>query len=309
MKYAWINKHRNEFPVIDMCRVLGVSRSGFYDSLDRPQSERAKRADRVRASVAQVHQETDEIYGSRKIAEELKHRDELETACRNTVAGAMKELGIRSKTGRKSFRPTTTQVDPSKRPAANVLDRKFTATAPNQKWVTDITYLSTATGWVYLASVVDLFSRKVVGWAVSDSLSTELVQSALRDAFEKRRPDGSQLLHHSDRGCQYTSDSYQQTLRTLGITCSMSRTGNCYDNAVAERFFWSLKHEWTNHRIYADLESVRVSVFNYIEMFYNERRRHETLDYVSPNEFESQFHKQETDKQETKKNAAVMTAL
>lgn len=260
-----------------MCRVMGVSRSGFYDSLNRPPSERSKRSSRIRKSVAQVHQETDVIYGATKIAEELKHRDDLETACRNTVAQAMKELGIRSKVGRKAFRPTTTQVDPSKRPAANVFDQEFTATAPNQKWVTDITYLATSAGWVYLAAVVDLFSRKVVGWSVSQSLATDLVQAALREAIEKRRPDGSQLLHHSDRGCQYTSNAYQQTLRTLGITCSMSGTGNCYDNAVAERFFWSLKYEWTNYRVYADLESARHSVFNYIEIFYNQKRRHQTL--------------------------------
>ncbi|TWT60937.1 IS3 family transposase [Rubinisphaera italica] len=309
MKYAWIAEHRIEFSITEMCRVLKVSRSGYYDSLDRPQSERAKRTLRVREAVAQVHQETDEIYGSRKITEELKHRDELETACRNTVAKAMKELGIRSKTGRKVFRPTTTQVDPSKRPAANVLDREFTATAPNQKWVTDITYLATAAGWVYLAAVVDLFSRKVVGWSVSHSLATDLVQAALKDAIEKRRPDGSKLLHHSDRGCQYTSDSYQRTLRTLGITCSMSRTGNCYDNAVAERFFWSLKYEWTNHQIYADLESTRASVFNYIEMFYNERRRHETLEYVSPNDFECQFHKRTADHRRVEKTEAAAAAV
>lgn len=308
MKYAWISQHRNEFPITRMCRVLGVSRSGFYDSWNRSQSERSRRADRIRAAVAQVHDETDEIYGATKIAKELKHRDELETACRNTVAKAMNELGIRSKTCRQSFRPTTTQVDPSKRPAANVLNREFTATAPNQKWVTDITYLATEAGWVYLAAVVDLFSRKVVGWAVSQSLATGLVQAALKDAIEKRRPDGSQLLHHSDRGCQYTSESYQQTLRTLGITCSMSRTGNCYDNAVAERFFWSLKYEWTNHRIYTDLESVRVSVFNYIEMFYNERRRHETLEYVSPNEYELQFHKRATEAAEDTTDKPAVTA-
>ena len=290
MKYAWINKHRQEFPVTQMCRVLGVSRSGYYDSRDRPASKRSRWSERIRDCVARVHQETDAIYGATKIAQELKHRDDLETACRNTVAKVMKELGIRSRTGRKPFRPRTTQADPSKQPAANVLNREFTATAPNQKWVTDITYMATTAGWVYLAAVIDLFSRRVVGWAVSSSLATELVQAALQDAIEKRRPNGSGLLHHSDRGCQYTSETYQQTLRTLGITCSMSRTGDCYDNAVAERFFWSLKHEWTNHRTYADLEAARQSVFHYIEMFYNPRRRHQTLDWASPAEFEADYH-------------------
>lgn len=169
--------------------------------------------------------------------------------------------------------------------------------------------LPVKTGTSHLAAVVDLFSRKVVGWAVSQSLVTELAQAALRDAVEKRRPDGSQLMHRRDRGCQYTSVAYQQTLRTLGITCSMSRTGNCYDNAVAERFFWSLKHEWTNHRVYTDLESARASVFNYIEIFYNECRRHETFEYISPNEYESQYHRRPTEAVEGTKDHDAMTAI
>ena len=163
----------------------------------------------------------------------------------------------------------------------------FTAEAPNRKWVTDITYLWTAAGWVYLAVVLDLFSRKVVGWAVSASLETELVAMALRRAIEARRPESGTLLHHSDRGCQYTSDGYQRILRTLGIQCSMSRTGCCYDNAVMERFFWSLKHEWTNHERFADLESARLSVFKYIETFYNPVRLHQTLGYQSPDKYEA----------------------
>jgi len=173
----------------------------------------------------------------------------------------------------------------------------------------DITYLATSVGWVYLAAVVDLFSRKVVGWSVSQSLATDLVQAALRDAVEKRGPDGSQLLHHSDRGCQYTSNAYQQTLQTLGITCSMSRTGNCYDNAVAERFFWSLKYEWTNHRVYPDFESARQSVFNYIEIFYNQRRRHQTLDWISPSDFETEFHNRITKAAETTENSTTVAAV
>ena len=154
--------------------------------------------------------------------------------------------------------------------------------------MTDITYLATAAGWVYLAAVVDLFSRKVVGWSISTSLATELVSDALRSAIERRRPDGKQLLHHSDRGCQYTSDAYQQTLKLLGITCSMSRRGCCYDNAVMERFFWSLKHEWTNHEQFANLEEARLSVFRYIETFYNPVRLHETLNYLSPDTYEAE---------------------
>ena len=156
--------------------------------------------------------------------------------------------------------------------------------------MTDITYLKTTEGWVYLACVLDLFSRKIVGWAISDSLATPLVCRALRHAIETRRPDASKLLHHSDRGCQYTSDLYQQTLKTLGITCSMSHTGCCYDNAVMERFFWSLKHEWTNHRSYADLQEAKLSVFQYIQTFYNSVRIHQTLGYLTPVQFEERFH-------------------
>jgi putative transposase len=270
-----------------MCDVLNVSTSGYYDSIDRPPSDRAQRHERIQQAVEQIHAESYGVYGSVKVAEVLHKREDMETACRNTVAAAMREMGLKSRVCRR-FTPTTTQSDPTKQPAENKLDRNFTADAPNRKWVTDITYLATATGWVYLAAVVDLFSRKVVGWSIGTSLATDLVSDALRSAIERRRPDGKQLLHHSDRGCQYTSDAYQQTLRLLGITCSMSRRGNCYDNAVMERFFWSLKHEWTNHEQFANLEEARLSVFRYIETFYNSQRIHETLDYLSPNDYEAE---------------------
>ena len=271
-----------------MCEVLRVSKSGYYTSLRREPSPRAQRSERIAASVEQVHTESHGIYGSVKITKELRKRADLETAGRKTVVRAMRELGLKSKVTRRFTPPTTTQTDPTKRPAPNTLEQNFTAEAPNRKWVTDITYLATATGWVYLAVVLDLFSRKVVGWALRDSLETELVSEALRTAVEKRRPVGEELLHHSDRGCQYTSEAYQRTLRTLGIACSMSRTGNCYDNAVMERFFWSLKHEWTNHESYADLNAVRLSVFKYIETFYNTQRLHQTLDYKTPHQYEAE---------------------
>lgn len=287
MKYAWIANHCDSFPVAVMCDVLGVSTSGYYDSVDRPPSPRAERHERIKEAVAQAHAESHGIYGSHKIAAELNQREDLETACRNTVAAAMQEMGLKSRVS-KAFTPTTTQADPTKRPADNTLDREFTADEPNRKWVTDITYLPTAMGWVYLAVVVDLFSRKAIGWSIGTSLATELVSDALRRAIERRRPDGKQLLHHSDRGCQYTSDAYQKILRTLGITCSMSRTGCCYDNAAMERFFWSLKHEWTKHETFANLEEARLSVFKYIETFYNPVRLHQTLGYLSPNQYEAE---------------------
>jgi len=288
MKYAWITKHRDSFPIALMCQILKVSRSGYYDSVDRPMSKRARRTEKIRSSIRQVFDENHAIYGSTKIVKALAKRDELESACRNTVARAMQELGLKSKVS-KAFTPTTTRSDPSKRPAENKLDRDFSAEHPNQKWVTDITYLPTAQGWVYLASVLDLFSRRIVGWAISDSLATPLVSEALRSAIEKRSPQRGELLHHSDRGCQYTSDDYQKTLQTLGIECSMSRRGNCYDNAVAERFFWSLKHEWTRHESYANLQEARLSVFKYIEVFYNRQRLHQSLGYKTPEEFEAEY--------------------
>ena len=286
MKYAWICEHRDSFPLAVLCQVLEVSASGYYAWLDRAPSPRAQRQERIQAAVRQVHAESHGIYGSQKVARELAERPDLESACRNTVAKAMRELGLKSRISR-AFTPTTTQADPTKQPAPNQLAQDFTAEAANRKWVTDITYLPTAEGWVYLAVVLDLFSRKVVGWAFSNSLATELVSAALRQAIESRRPAGQHLLHHSDRGCQYTSDAYQQILRTLGIQCSMSRTGCCYDNAVMERFFWSLKHEWTNHERFHNLAEARLSVFRYIETFYNPQRLHQTLGYLSPNQFEA----------------------
>ena len=287
MKYAWIQEHRDSFPVSVMCRVLQVSRSGFYKSLRATPSRRAQRTDAIKASVREVYEQSNGIYGSYKIAEQLQADERLESACRNTVATAMQEMGLKSRVHRK-FRPTTTITDGSKTPAPNLLKQDFQATAPNQKWVADITYLPTLAGWVYLAVVIDLFSRKVVGWSMSDSLSTPLVQDAMKNAIESRRP-GAGLVHHSDRGCQYTSDAFQGMLSSLGIHCSMSRTGCCYDNAVAERFFWSLKHEWTKFDSFETLEEARWSVFKYIETFYNSVRIHQTLNYQTPNQFETEF--------------------
>ena len=285
VKYVWINEHRDRFPINAMCRVLNVSCSGYYKSLSSTTSKRAERTQRIHDDVQKIYDESHQIYGSYKIADRLQNDDSMETACRNTVAKAMKEMGLKSRVSR-SFTPTTTQADSSKKPADNILNQDFDADAPNRKWVTDITYLAVADGWVYLAVVLDLFSRKVVGWSVSESLATPLVSEALRKAMESRRPNTDKLLHHSDRGCQYTSDEYQRVLSTPNITCSMSRTGCCYDNAVMERFFWSLKHEWTNVEDFADIKQVRQSVFEYIEAFYNSKRIHHTLGDKTPNQVE-----------------------
>jgi len=287
MRYHWISQHQQDYPVTLMCEVLEVSSSGFYDSLRREPSPQAQRQERIQRDVQAVYDESDGIYGSWKIAQVMAQCDQLESACRGTVLKAMRQLGLQSRVC-KPFKPMTTQCDPSKRPALNLLDQDFQADEPNRKWVTDITYLPTSQGWVYLAVVMDLFSRKVVGWSMGNSLATGLVSEALRRAVEARRPERGRLLHHSDRGCQYTSNRYQQILSTLGITCSMSRVGCCYDNAVMERFFWSLKQEWTNHDAYADLDEAKQSVFKYIEMFYNSKRIHQALGYVSPEQYEAE---------------------
>ena len=288
MKYAWIKDHRDDFPVKAMCKVLKVSRSGFYKSLHAQPSKRTLRSQRIREQVKRLYEQSHDTYGSYKISKAMKKNDDFESACRKTVAKAMRKMGLKSRI-RKNFKPKTTELDPTKKPAKNLLDQVFTAEAPNQKWVTDITYLATSNGWVYLACVLDLFSRKIVGWSISSSLETPLVTKALHNAIQSRRPDTTQLLHHSDRGCQYTSDEYRGTLKRLGITVSMSHVGYCYDNAVMERFFWSLKHEWTNHHEYADLEEARLSVFKYIETFYNTERIHQTLEYLSPEQFEENY--------------------
>ena len=287
MKYAWIKEHRDDYSVVRLCRAMRVSKSGFYSWLNGKPSPRSKRTVQIQDSVLEVYRQSNGIYGSYKIAEKLKTDDSLETACRNTVAKAMQDLGIKSRVSRK-FKPTTTVSDPSKKPAPNILAQDFKADAPNQKWVADITYLPTLAGWVYLAVVIDLFSRKVVGWKMSDRLTTPLVTGALKNAIEARRPETKELLHHSDRGCQYTSEAFQSIMRTTNINCSMSRTGCCYDNAVVERFFWSLKHEWTKFQQFDDLDSARISIFKY-ETFYNSERIHQTLGYQTPDEVERKY--------------------
>jgi putative transposase len=212
VKYSWITQHRDLYPIVLLCEALDVSKAAYYDSLRREPSPRAQRRQRIHAAVRAVHAEPHAIYGSTKIARELARRDNLESACRNSVARAMQDLGLKSRVS-KVFTPTTTKSDSTKQAAPNVLDRDFTAEKPNQKWATDITYLPTLAGWVDLAVVVDLFSRKVVGWSIGDSLATPLVAAALRRAIESRRPAGKELLHHSDRDCQYTSGVYQRTLK------------------------------------------------------------------------------------------------
>ena len=300
MKYAWIEVHRGSFPVNACCRVLGVSTGGYYRQRKAGLSEAALQQRELDVAVAKSHADSKGIYGCRKVAADLNLGEGTVKACLNTVAASMKRQGLRSKV-KHGFKPRTTHSNPLHEKANNVLDRDFNAEAPNDKWVTDITYIATAQGWAYLATVTDLFARKIVGWAIADHMQTSLVVDALRDAVEERRPAhdrradaedpfGVGLLLHSDRGSQYTSNDFRSLLKTLTIQQSMSGKGECWDNAVAESTFGKLKGEWTEHEDYADLAEARLSIRCYVRWF-NHTRRHQGLGYLTPEETERAFYK------------------
>ena len=280
--YRFMHEHRRQFPLTLMAKVLEVSTSGFYDWLKRTPSARDCRRAVLTKAVRQTFRDSHENYGSRKVAKDLA--EAKVNVCRNTVAGIMRDENLRSRAQKRRF-VVTTRSDHDSPVASNRLDRDFHASRPDQKWVADITFVPTTTGWAYVAAVMDLFSRKIVGWSVSDSLHSSLVIDALDQAIQTRRP-GTGLLHHSDRGCQYASERYRQILDDHAIECSMSRRGDCWDNAPMERFMNSLKNEWTNHHPYHDIDQVHHSLFEYIEIFYNRHRRHQALGYVSPEAFE-----------------------
>jgi putative transposase len=284
-RFHFIDQHRGAYPVACLAQTLGVSRSGFYEWRERPISERCRRREHLAEQVRETFAEHQGIYGSRKITEELIDRDV--EVCRNTVAGLMRQMNLRSKVQRRRSFTLTTDSNHAEPIAPNLLKRDFTATAPNEKWVADITYVPTDEGWAYMAAVMDLFSRRIVGWAVGDSLDTSLVLEALDRAIETRRPQPGALTHHSDRGCQYASGDHRARLAESGIECSMSRRGDCWDNACMERFMNSYKNEWVNHRRYANVEEAHHSTFEYIEMYYNRKRRHQTLGYLTPAEYEA----------------------
>jgi putative transposase len=285
VRFAFIRDHQDRFPVELLCQVLGVSRSGYYAWRDRPPSERARRRDRLVAAIGEAHAESRATYGSPRVYHALKARGV--TCCENTVAKLMKAQGLRAK-ARRPFTPRTTESRHDRPTAPNTLNREFYPDRRDAVWTADITYVPTAEGWLYLAVVLDLFSRRVVGWATADHLRSELACDALRMALAHRRPKG-ELLHHSDRGVQYASAAYQALLAAHGIEPSMSRAGDCYDNAVTESFFSTAKRELTHHESYATREEARRSLFEYIEVFYNRRRLHSTLGYRSPAEFEVRF--------------------
>jgi putative transposase len=277
MKYAWIQKHKRLFPIAVMCKVLKVSTSGYYDSIKRQPSAQHIRRKTISQAIAKSYFESNRIYGYRKVYEDLQA--EQIQCCKETVRCIMRDIGLFSRIKRKFV--VTTDSNHTYKIAANILGRNFKADRPNHKWAADITYIPTKQGWLYLAVVMDLFSRKIVGWAMSENIDSVLVQSAMKMALLQRRP-GDGLLHHSDRGVQYASGDFQDLLKDNNVVCSMSRKGNCWDNACVESFFGSLKSEWVRAKIYESFEEGKKDIFNYIEVFYNRKRRHASLGNVSP---------------------------
>jgi putative transposase len=268
-----------------MCGVLGVSTSGFYGWLSRAVSHREQENRRLLTRIQAIHADSAENYGAIKTWKAL--RDEGESCGRHRVVKLRRINGIIAKRMRR-FRAAYAARN-SAPPAPNLLKQNFTADAPNRIWVGDITCISTRKGWLYLAVQVDLFSRKIVGWSMSERISQQLVTDALIMAIRQRNPEPG-LIHHSDQGIQYTGTSYQRILKVYDMIVSMSRKGNCYDNAVAESFFSNLKNELVYHCDYHDRDEARAAVFKYIEVFYNRKRLHQTLDYKSPAQYEALVH-------------------
>ena len=282
MKYRVIQEHDRRYPIRLMCRALAVSAAGYYAWRIRPESARSV-SDRTTLSVIRViHRESRETYGSPRIWKALVTQGHR--IGEHRVARLMRQDGIRAKTVTK-WRATT-QSQHRFPVAANTLERAFTVEAPNRVWAGDITYVWTLEGWLYLAVLLDLYSRRVVGWAMSQRITVELTEQALTMALAKRAPTAG-LLHHSDRGSQYAATSYQRVLDEYGLIPSMSRKGNCWDNACVESFFGTLKRELVYQRQYATRSEATQDIFEYIEVFYNRQRRHSTLGYHSPAEYEA----------------------
>jgi len=283
VKFAFIRDHLSDVPVEAACNVLEVTRSGYYAWLRRPMSRRDDRRRQLAARIRVVHAEHRGVYGSPRVYRVLKAQGER--VSENTVAGVMRQEGVRARVKRK-FVPRTTDSAHTQPVAPNTLDRVFESAAPNRKWAADITYIATDEGWLYLAGIIDLYSRRIVGWSMAEHMRAELVSEAMKMALAQRRPKGG-LLHHSDRGVQYACDAYQDLLWRHGIRVSMSGKGDCWDNAVMESFWGTLKTELVNHEHYTTRDQARQSIFEYIEVFYNRKRLHSSLGYVSPEAFET----------------------
>jgi putative transposase len=288
VKFKWIHEHRDQpdWTVDALCKTLDVSRSGYYAWIDRAPSKQAQRKVELLKATRTEYELGRCNYGSPRVHQALIKKGIK--VCLNTVASLMKEAGIAAKCC-KRFRVTTTDSKHDYRPADNLIDQNFAACAPDQKWLCDITYIQTDEGTLYLASVLDVYSRKIVGWQIADHLRAELCVDALAMAIDARRP-GAELIHHSDRGVQYACDLYQQLLKENNITCSMSRRGNCYDNAMMESFHSSYKRELLYQqpgKSFATKDQAKRMTFEYIEVFYNRQRRHSAIGYLSPEAFEA----------------------
>lgn len=283
MRYQFIKEHQEQFSLCALCRVMGVCRSGFYAWRKREKSARQLQNESLTEQIQAAHEESDTTYGSPRIYAELKAAG---IACsQKRIARLMRLAQIRAVLPKRFV--VTTQCDPRLPVAENLLDRMFGAEKPDTRWTADITYIWTGQGWLYLAVILDLFSRRIVGWAMRQTLDRSLVLSALEMAIAGRNPH-KDLICHSDRGSQYASGEYQQRLEEAGIVCSMSRRGNCWDNAPTESFFASLKKELVYRTRFETIEQARAAIFAWIEVWYNRKRRHSTLGYLSPEAFERQ---------------------
>jgi transposase InsO family protein len=281
MKYAFMTAQEQDFSVKAMCHVLGVQRSGYYAWKKRPLSGREQANQALLEKIREAFALSRSTYGSVRIQKHFLQAGQVYS--RHRVARLMKKAHL-VPVKAAHWHPQTTRQQPGARTAPNLLNQDFTAVRPNEKWVGDITYIETAEGWLYLAVIMDLYSRRVVGWAMRERLDAKLVESAWRMAVINRHPP-AQLLHHSDRGSQYTSEIYLNLLQTAHCQISMSRTGNCYDNAAMESFFATLKGECANRRFNTKTEA-RSVIFEYIEVWYNRQRLHSSLGYLSPVQFE-----------------------
>lgn len=280
----FIEQEVEHYPVAILCKVMNVSRSGYYDYLKSVPSAKAQLDVQLQIEVKRLAAASRNSYGSRRMAKSLQAQGH--GVSRYKARSLMHKADVVCKQ-RRRFINTTDSAH--KLPvSSNVLNREFMVALPNSAWVADITYVWTLEGWLYVAAVLDLFSRRIVGWSMADHMRETLIAEALDMALGRRQPEPG-LLHHSDRGVQYASVNYQARLKVAGVTVSMSRKGNCWDNAVMERFWGSLKSERTEGRIYVTRDAAKTDVIDYIEMFYNSVRLHSTLDYVSPMQFEKQF--------------------
>jgi putative transposase len=282
MKFAFVAKHRAIWPVAWLCKALDVSTSGFHDWLNRKPAKRTLENETVLVVIRRSFLESDRTYGARRVWKDVLAEG---VSCGlHRIERLMHQNALKARPRRRRL-PSDTGLRHIHAIAPNILDRQFHAVAPNRKWIADFTYLWTGEGWLYVAAVIDLFSRRVVGWSMSATMTAQLVTDALLMAIWRRgKPDA--LLHHSDRGSQYTSEQFRTLMEGNGVTGSMSRSGNVWDNAVMESFFSTLKTERTARKTYISRDQARADVFDFIERFYNPKRRHSTIGYLSPIEFE-----------------------